>query len=335
MSTLFIIGNGFDLNCGMKTSYKDVYREYVQIKNSSNVIKQFKSNIRNDIENWSDFELAMAEYAKQLDCEDEFIECVNDFSDFLINHLRIEEKAFLEKIKDSYVSSAVSNEMKKSLEDFYKNITGNIDRIMKSRNASSLSGMNVVSFNYTQVFDVIFYNLCQAYSIHPDLVTHIHGRFDDPILGMDNEEQINTTFELSKSFKRYFIKPYFNQAYDDSRVRSTENKISNARTICVFGMSLGESDLTWRDKLIEWLKETKNNHLFIYNYEYSRMTYKTIPQRMDIEDEGKTQLLRKWKVDDIDSIFNQLHLICGKNIFNIQNVIEEAVKKKNVREKGY
>lgn len=25
MNTLFLIGNGFDLNCGMRTAYKDIY----------------------------------------------------------------------------------------------------------------------------------------------------------------------------------------------------------------------------------------------------------------------------------------------------------------------
>ena len=29
MSTLFLIGNGFDVNCGMKTKYTDVYEGYI------------------------------------------------------------------------------------------------------------------------------------------------------------------------------------------------------------------------------------------------------------------------------------------------------------------
>ena len=31
--TLFLIGNGFDLNCGMNTRFSDVYNMLIQIRN--------------------------------------------------------------------------------------------------------------------------------------------------------------------------------------------------------------------------------------------------------------------------------------------------------------
>ena len=45
MSTVFLIGNGFDLSCGMKTRYSDMYKEYCKIlPNDSSLIKKFKSD---------------------------------------------------------------------------------------------------------------------------------------------------------------------------------------------------------------------------------------------------------------------------------------------------
>lgn len=64
MSTLFLIGNGFDLNCGMKTRYFDVYKGYVKESSSSEIIKNFKERITSNIENWGDFEMAMADMLK-------------------------------------------------------------------------------------------------------------------------------------------------------------------------------------------------------------------------------------------------------------------------------
>ena len=64
MSTLFLIGNGFDLSCGMKTLYKHVYNSYcIPLESDTELIKKFKNNISSDYRTWSDFEEGMAEYA--------------------------------------------------------------------------------------------------------------------------------------------------------------------------------------------------------------------------------------------------------------------------------
>ena len=43
--TLFLIGNGFDLNCGMNTRFSDVYKEYVNSDSKSPIIESFKREI--------------------------------------------------------------------------------------------------------------------------------------------------------------------------------------------------------------------------------------------------------------------------------------------------
>ena len=82
MSTLFLIGNGFDLNCGMKTAYRDIYPEYFSEPSDSETINTFKHNISSQIDTWGDFEMAMADYAKNLNSESELLECVRDFSSY-------------------------------------------------------------------------------------------------------------------------------------------------------------------------------------------------------------------------------------------------------------
>lgn len=54
----FMIGNGFDLNLGLKTLYKDFYHYIFNKYPNSNVIHQniFFERINKDIENWQDFE---------------------------------------------------------------------------------------------------------------------------------------------------------------------------------------------------------------------------------------------------------------------------------------
>ena len=42
IGNLYIIGNGFDLNLGMKTRYTDMYDSYINSESSNEIIAQFK-----------------------------------------------------------------------------------------------------------------------------------------------------------------------------------------------------------------------------------------------------------------------------------------------------
>lgn len=48
---MFLIGNGFDVNCGMKTRYTDVYNGYVKEETATKNLQRFKETISGDIEN--------------------------------------------------------------------------------------------------------------------------------------------------------------------------------------------------------------------------------------------------------------------------------------------
>ena len=42
MNITFMIGNGFDLNIGLKTRYKDFILEYLKIDTKDDMLKKFK-----------------------------------------------------------------------------------------------------------------------------------------------------------------------------------------------------------------------------------------------------------------------------------------------------
>ena len=113
--SLLIVGNGFDLNCGLKTRYTDVYAEYVLTKSDSKTICSFKEDISDNFANWSDFELGMVEYAKRLNSCEELMECVNDFNHFMHQYLLGLQENFHSYFHQlSSVSRSVT-EMKRSI----------------------------------------------------------------------------------------------------------------------------------------------------------------------------------------------------------------------------
>lgn len=342
-STLFIIGNGFDLNCGMKTRYIDAYKEYVKIPSESDSINKFKKEIKLSISetvgeytdeeniNWSDFEVAMSKYLLKCKDENEFIDCLRDFKVFLVQHLRKEEDAFKLLIKNTVLYKTINEEMNDSLRYFYKDINENITREMDSKNAGNIYFIDYISFNYTNVFDSLITNLMQKkWDVH-----HINGGFEDCALGMDNLEQITSPFFLSNRIKRDFIKTIFNDEYDKRRISIAMEKIKTADTICLFGVSLGDSDISWRNALIEWLKENSSNHLFIYMHRYEKIIYRVVPERMEIEEEAKKQKMREWGINEDDEIITQIHIPIGKNIFNVRKAIDKTMQDPEQAKKVY
>lgn len=327
MSTLFLIGNGFDLNCGMKTRYVDVYNGYVNIESSTECLKKFKKTIASDIDNWGDFEMAMARYAWNFGSEQEFLECSRDFTEYMETYLTEEARLFKERLSNDQVMNAVIAEMGQSISGFYEDISHNVSGLMERRNAGIVSNFEVISFNYTDAFDYIISKCASSWRSPRINVIHIHGVLGDgPVLGVDNIEQIKTKFRLTNKGKRGFVKPIFNVSYDEERVKTAQALINRSNTICLYGMSMGESDLSWRNALVEWLTNDENRHLFIYKYELAKNKYGTVQERMDTEEDEKINLFLKWGMDVESPIFERVHIPCGKNIFNVDGVIKRVNK---------
>lgn len=328
MSTLFFIGNGFDINCGMKTSYRNVYEKYIEEPSATKCISEFKDHLHKHIDNWGDFEMAMAGYAGCLNNEDEFLECVRDFAAYMESYLMEERNKFNEIIEDEEVYTKVKEEINNSLSNFYKGISHNVDRTMSNRGASYITEMYAVTFNYTDVFDKFF----GKHIGNMKKIVHIHGELGDgPVFGVDNVEQIKAEFQLSRKGKRGFVKPIFNEQYDIHRVEIAQRMINSVNTICVYGMSLGDSDLSWRNAIFQWLKNDEFNHLFIYRFNLSNIENKTVAEKLDMEEDEKDRILDEWGIDDKESIIERIHIPCGKNIFNVKEVICNALKIKNKR----
>ena len=63
-SITYLIGNGFDINLGLKTKYTDFYGEYIaSVKDldDNDCRKRFAMKIDGNYENWSDFEAGFAD----------------------------------------------------------------------------------------------------------------------------------------------------------------------------------------------------------------------------------------------------------------------------------
>ena len=322
-----MIGNGFDLNCGLRSDFVNVCKAYVNTDSENSTIKQFKIAINKDIETWGDFEMTMAEYASALQNENELLICVRDFKKFLNRYLIKEQGDFYRRlIGKKEIEDAVNTEMANSIKEFYTGITNSITYKMRSKGVGSIEA---ISYNYTDVFDGL---LRKVLPYSPDII-HIHGSvssmYADIVLGIDNTNQLKVNYELSNSGVRGFVKPVFNNQYDAERVERARELLKNAGIICIYGMSLGESDLTWRNLLFDLLDNEHDLHVFIYQYDLVGMTGLTADERLDVDEQRKRKLFDAWGVQHKEYYMDRIHIPCGHNIFNV----EKAIMKTSANEK--
>lgn len=324
--TTFIIGNGFDINLGMKTKYSDMYEGYIKTPSQTKVIESFKNELRNQqpFDKWSDFEMAMAEYAKTLSSEKELIECVRDFKSYMVNHLNNEYLKLEQMIKNFKSYREPVKELNESIRGFYRKLIPNtvneIDNLLADTNVN----YHFLTFNYTFSSELFFAIKQQYEQISLAKPIHIHGTLaNDVVLGIDNVEQIeDLPYTLTTRGRRSFVKTVFNGDFDRSRVEKAKQIIKQSSVICVYGWSMGESDQFWVDLLREWITTDPRHHLVCYQYGTKKYQKCNFDEIMDAEDEQKEIILDKLGLSDW-SLLPQIHIPIGENIFKFGKVESE------------
>ena len=328
MNITFLIGNGFDLRVGMKTSFADMYEKYIAQSSASGTIQKFKGMLGSDApkyKTWGDFEIAMAQNANKFDDEDSFIECLRDFKLYMVSHLENEQRQFNQRMsvhKD--VKSYCANEVSYSIDEFYAGLRPNVIKEFVRLGVKNKPNYNFISFNYTTVFD----SLLGLFMPEP---IHIHGKLGaDIVLGADNLDQVkDLPYKISRRFNRAFIKPEFNKSYDNARLENAQSIIDNSGIICIYGMSLGKSDFSWTKRLKDWLFAYQNNHLVYFVYDKSKFNKSNWDAIIDEEEDRIALLLGRIcdSGEEMSRIFNQVHVPVGYDIFSINKLLEVEKRK--------
>lgn len=325
----FIIGNGFDLGLGLKTKYFDVYDGYINNPSSSDIVAKFKQdlkdNLANDYENWSDFEIGMAKYATEFDSEDQLVDCVRDFKQYMVAHLKSENQIFLDMLKGFTNSLSIINELNRSLEFFYDGLTPNIINQFRYITKDAEIIRNYITFNYTHSLEALLSIQATHYKFIENEPIHIHGRLDrDVVLGIDNINQLKgIKYSLTRKGQRAFVKTLFNEEYDRARIEKAQNTISQSSIICIYGFSLGESDQTWVEALANWLREDSNHHMVIYDYDQRTYNTYNYDEIMEVEDAKKSKILNKLGICN-ETVLDQIHIPVGRDLFNFNFVKVES-----------
>lgn len=189
---IFILGNGFDLDLGLATSYSDFAKskqwDDLMDENIHSVYDDYLLGFlrkRYQVENWIDIEAALLEYAVQKTKMQNTIHANEDRIDF--NHLRNSLKSYLLEQQSKFV-------LKKS----------SLASAMLMCFGEMSTTTRIYTFNYTlPEFLAWRFN----YSI-PQRIEHIHGSLrdaDDIILGVETQKDIDDRYAfLYKTQNRHY-----------------------------------------------------------------------------------------------------------------------------------
>lgn len=282
MKVTYLIGNGFDLSLGLKTSYADFIKIYEKTGFHDECIRILKDSIGKDPESWADAEVAMGRIAKRFTGETavkDYLRCHSDFVNELSKYLDNQQRLFHAQDFESDIIKG----FKRATACFYKHLYPNIlsiERVFEKNRASNWE-FQFLSFNYTTTLDSCidllggsghivktnFANFHEYYSIISGVI-HVHGSTDFGMqMGVDHASQIEgPLIRNAADVKRSVIKPIANKSLFPEIVKDCQSIIERSDIICIYGMSLGKTDATWWKKIVSWLLADENHLLVIYYF---------------------------------------------------------------------
>lgn len=274
MNIVYIVGNGFDRNLGLKTSYQDFYKFYKAQVSPNEEVKKVKQLIANEpSELWSDLELALGRITSGFNNVNEYVEVLKDISDNLRKYIKEESNRLI-------IKPVASERMRQYLSAPFDCLTPEVKRQAESHFNAELSRewyVNIISFNYSYVLEWLLSDFIgkrigshhqnnAVVNLHK--IHHIHGKCDSSILvGVNDLSQIaNESFRTDEYLLDWLMKPRTQTCLSDGVERECKTLINNADLICLFGMSFGATDNMWWRLIQDRLRANAYYRALIYDY---------------------------------------------------------------------
>lgn len=295
MNITFLIGNGFDLNAGLRTQYKQFLEFYCSDRclhayaadsgaigsaRNLNTIRQFTRLLRSDLEYWSDFEAALGRETASppLDRQEYFDLCLADF-----------QTEFNEYLKRELARFDWAHSLSDASGRFRDDLLGHMAELRPGFRRELLSGFgsktgqtrfyHFISFNYTDVLDRVIRTLSPtdaafARTANPPIdheigqVVHIHGSIDNGmVLGVNDESQIGNHILASlPEFHSSIVKPVVNREFGSGADTIAAQLIDSSDEICIFGMSIGDTDACWWRRIGQWMSADAGHQVILFNH---------------------------------------------------------------------
>lgn len=244
-NTVYIVGNGLDICCGIKSSYAQFMESLKDRISQLPLLIQYLYKTHKD-KLWTDLECELGDIAnKKIHNPPQNLEMFS-----LISDPDRFKKEFLEL-------QSLLREYLRNVSSYSPDISNNIPLALSLINSNISGGLYILNFNYTFTIENYLEKYLKGYRVRYK-INHIHGTLNDEIIiGVQDSRKLerNHTF----LYKSRHINP--------NNVLELNNVLKSARTIVFFGYSLGESDYSYFEKLFkEQSKDNSREKKFVFYY---------------------------------------------------------------------
>lgn len=274
--TLLIVGNGFDLSMGFKTSYGDFMKSsYFPHEETSSLCsylhKQYEENM-----GWIDIENELSEYSRILTTKKLNAKKFNTILD--IDSLREE----YDELKSS-LKFYLQEETKRA---FGPSPDNPAKRVIDQLPADS----KIISFNYTSIIERMTRD---RFCTSKGNLLHIHGSlapYDDIVFGVEDSAKLSKEHVfLYKAHSRHL------------KVQEFSDWLNNAERIIFYGYSLGDTDRQYFENFFRKLCSSDNTYTELIFYYYVQVSYDNLIWQLQVLTNHKlTQLQIQNKIEFID-----------------------------------
>lgn len=346
MNITFLIGNGFDVGVGMESRFSDFFPKYcADSVNKSESLIGLSKDIEEHQDDWSYFERQIGKYTEKFTAETKqnFLAQFRDFEVSFIAYLKNQEESLR---FDS--PQKIAEIMRKGLAEFYSSANLPIASSQQiaavyNNHAAEEHKYNFITFNYTSILEKCLKTIPNSIVKTRKVsniekqdtvgkVVHVHGYIDTyPIMGVNDVSQIaNKELATNKRFARYIVKPISNDAHRMNHDKESTALINSSHIICIYGMSLGETDKDWWNKILTWLSKDGNRQLviFVYDKQFSMSTQFDWIEKEDsiIDTLAQYPTNKNFNVEDLRP---RIHIAVHKNIFEM-NLSQDPFKALNL-----
>ena len=263
----YLIGNGFDLGLGLRTSYRSFLTEhYLNIKNSEiEAADLLRDVIRRDLNSWGDAELAFAQIEDKRFLPrfpGSFVNAYDDFRRELVEYLRRCEECLVDQVKEN-----VSYRFRQTLLSIFTGLCApDRDKVVVGGN--SAIELSFLNFNYTRTLSLLLGKrketvldidgLNKRVIIHDPIHVHEELASNNVVFGVCDKEDINgfggRDLDMEYLYQLLLKRESEKVRFKDSAVFRAWDALSISDIIVIFGMSLGASDSYWWKGIGELLK---------------------------------------------------------------------------------
>ena len=274
--TLLIVGNGFDLSMGFKTSYGDFMKSSYFPHEETSSLCSYLHNQYEENMGWIDIENELSEYSRMLTTKK-------------LNAKKINTILDIDSLREEY------DELKSSLKLFLQEETKRAfgpspdnpaKRVIEQLPADS----KIISFNYTSIIERL--TLGKFQDSNGNLL-HIHGSlapYDDIVFGVEDSAKLSKEHVfLYKAHSRHL------------RVQEFSDWLNSAERIIFYGYSLGDTDRQYFENFFRKLCSGDTTYTELVFYYYGQASYDNLIWQLQMLTNHKlTQLQILNKIEFID-----------------------------------